>query len=166
MNMMESRLFDVGDNTFFGTRRFDRIGNERVHMHSVANLIDANFREPALDYETLCKMTSMLTKNHQDLLMMYRIMVFNVAIENQDDHVKDFSFLMDDSGEWRLAPAYDLTQSILAANEHSTSVAGKGSGITHQDMLKLANSTAITASEANEIIDRVYDVVSDAEAYE
>ncbi len=166
LNMMKSCLFEVGDNQFFGTRRFDRIGNERVHMHTVANLIDANFREPALDYETLCKMTSILTKNHQDLLMMYRMMVFNVAIENQDDHVKNFSFLMDDRGEWRLSPAYDLTRSILAGNEHSTSVAGKGGAISRQDMLKVAKGGGITASEANEIIDRVYDVVADGGSYQ
>lgn len=97
--------------------------------------------------------------------MMYRMMVFNVAIKNQDDHVKNFSFLMDDTGEWRLSPAYDLTQSILASNEHSTSVAGKGGDILRQDMLKVANGAGITASEANEIIDRVYDVVADALTY-
>ncbi|RLL50464.1 HipA domain-containing protein, partial [Mariprofundus sp. EBB-1] len=90
-------------------------------------------------------------------------MVFNVAIENQDDHVKNFSFLMNDAGEWRLAPAYDLTQSILASNEHSTSVGGKGNNISRQDMLKVAKGAGITASEANEIIDRVYDVVANAE---
>ncbi|MDX8404688.1 MAG: type II toxin-antitoxin system HipA family toxin [Mariprofundus sp.] len=138
LDMMESRLFTVGENRFFGTRRFDRIGNERIHMHSVANLIDANFREPALDYQDLCKVTSILTKNHQDLLMMFRMMVFNVAIQNQDDHVKNFSFLMDDSGEWRLSPAYDLTQSILIHNQHATSVMGRGNKITTGDMLELA----------------------------
>jgi|UPI000376A800 serine/threonine-protein kinase HipA len=165
LNMMESRLFHVGDNSFFGTKRFDRLGNQRVHMHTVANLIDANFREPALDYETLCKITLMLTKNHQDLLMMYRMMVFNVAIQNQDDHAKNFSFLMDDAGEWRLSPAYDLTQSILAVNEHTTSVLGKGKAISHPDMLKLAHAIGITTSEANEIIDKVNEVVNNTSIY-
>lgn len=165
LNMMPSHLFHVGDNCFFGTKRFDRIANKRIHMHSVANLIDANFREPALDYETLCKITSILTKNHQDLLMMYRLMVFNVAINNQDDHVKNFSFLMDDAGEWRLSPAYDLTQSILSANEHSTSVLGKGKDISRPDMLKLAKNVGITASEAHEILDKVHEVVANTSTY-
>ena len=165
LNMMESRLFDVGEHKFFGTKRFDRIGNETIHMHTVANLVDANFREPALDYETLCKITSILTRNHQDLLMMYRMMVFNVAIENQDDHSKNFSFLMDDHGVWRLAPAYDLTRSILAANEHSTSVGGKGNHISRTDMLNVADNAGISASDANEMIDQVYEVVADTADY-
>jgi serine/threonine-protein kinase HipA len=165
LDMMESRLFPVEENRFFGTKRFDRIGNERIHMHTAGNLIDANFREPALDYKGLCKVTSTLTRNHQDLLMMFRIMVFNVAIQNQDDHVKNFSFLMDDSGDWRLAPAYDLTQSILTHNQHSTSVMGKGNGITAGDMLELASETGIESSDAKAIIDQVYEVVNNGSNY-
>lgn len=165
LHMMESRLFTVGEHRFFGTRRFDRIGNKRVHMHTAANLLDANFREPALDYKDLCKVTSILTKNHQDLLMMFRIMVFNVAIQNQDDHVKNFSFLMNDLGEWRLSPAYDLTQSILTHNQHASSVMGKGNKIATSDMLELAFVAGIDSTDAKAMIDQVYAVVHNAARY-
>ncbi|MDQ6981673.1 MAG: type II toxin-antitoxin system HipA family toxin [Mariprofundus sp.] len=160
LDMMESRLFHVGDHYFFGTKRFDRMGDQKIHMHTAANLVDANFREPALDYETLCRITTLLTGNQADVLMMFRIMVFNVAIKNQDDHAKNFSFLMDDCGVWRLAPAYDLTQSILPSNEHSTSVAGKGCNISRDDMLVVAKNAGISSSGAREIIEQIYDVTS------
>jgi serine/threonine-protein kinase HipA len=165
LKMMESRLFDVDGTTFFGTKRFDRFGNERVHMHTAANLLDADFKAPSLSYSMLCKLTSILTKNHQDVLKMFRMMVFNVAIQNQDDHAKNFSFLMDAQGEWRLSPPYDLSRSILDANEHTTSVAGKGNGITRNDMNQVASDAGISKSEASEIINQVNDVVANSSHY-
>jgi len=134
-------------------------------MHTAANLLDANFRAPSLSYSMLCRLTSILTRNHQDLLMMFRMMVFNVAIENQDDHGKNFSFLMDDLGEWRLSPAYDLMHSIVDANEHTTSVAGKGKDITKEDILKVADDAGIGRSDANAIIDRIFEVASNSSYY-
>ena len=165
LKMMESRLFDVDGVQYFGTKRFDRIGNKRVHFHTVGNLVDANFREPALDYEALLRITRVLTRNRKDELMMFRLMVFNVAIENRDDHAKNFSFLMDDNGTWRMAPAYDLTRSVHL-REHSTSVAGKGRDITRADMLAVASESGISLSDAHEIMDQVLDVVSASEKYE
>jgi len=165
LKMMESNLFSVGEHRFFGTKRFDRFDKSRVHMHTVGNLVDANFREPALDYKDLCKVTAIITKNHQDLLMMFRMMVFNIAIQNQDDHVKNFSFLMDDSGAWRLSPAYDITKSILSHNQHSTSVLGKGNKITKKDMLALASLSGIEPHDAKTIIDQVYDVAHNSASY-
>jgi len=55
--MMESRLFDVDGVSYFGTRRFDRVGNKRIHMHTAGNLIDADFRQPSMSYLNLCKLT-------------------------------------------------------------------------------------------------------------
>lgn len=165
LNMMKSRLFEVDGNSFFSSKRFDRMDGKPVHMHTAGNLVDANFREPSLDYGLLCKLTSVLTGRYDDLLMMFRMMVFNLAIENQDDHAKNFSFLMHDDGAWRLAPAYDLTRSITAANEHATSVNGKGSDISHQDMLHMASEVGISNADANDIIDRVGSVVANMAAY-
>ena len=46
---------------------------------------------------------------YSDVEQFYRRMVFNVILINQDDHVKNVSFLMDKNGVWRLSPAYDVT---------------------------------------------------------
>ena len=159
LNMMESRLFSVGEYQFFGTKRFDRINHKRIHVHTAGNLIDADFRSPSLDYESLIKLTRILTRNESDVLLMFRLMVFNVAIQNQDDHAKNFSFIMDDHGEWRLSPAYDLTRSIVPSNQHATSVNGKGAGISKNDMLAVADKSAINQSDALEIISHVFGVI-------
>ena len=95
---------------------------------------------------------------------MYRMMVFNVLTHNRDDHAKNFAFLMDDEGEWRLAPAYDLTYSG-PGGEHTTDVAGKGRDITEGDMLNVAKDAGIEASKAKVIIDQVQIIVFNSKWY-
>lgn len=124
--MPETRLFEAGRNRFFGVRRFDRHDNRRVHTHTLGNLIHSNFRVPSCDYRDFLKVVRILTKNHQDLRQAFRRMVFNVLIHNRDDHVKNASFCLDESGDWRLAPAYDLTFASGPGGEHSMTVRGEG----------------------------------------
>ena len=90
-----------------------------------------------------------------DVLEMYRRMVFNVLIDNQDDHAKNFSFVYDDVNKtYRLSPAYDITQGKTFFGEHTTSVNGKGKNITEQDMLDVASKNKISISEAKAIIEK------------
>src|SRR5690606_9623466 len=83
---------------YFATRRFDRIGPNRLHMHTACGLLHADFRTPALDYEDLLALTGFLTRDVREVEKMYRLAVFNVLAHNRDDHSKNFSFLMDASG--------------------------------------------------------------------
>jgi serine/threonine-protein kinase HipA len=124
--MPETRLFEAGKDRFFGVRRFDRQTSRRVHTHTLGNLIHSNFRVPSCDYRDFLKVVRILTKNHQDLRQAFRLMVFNVLTHNRDDHVKNFSFCLDESGDWRLAPAYDLTFAPGPGGEHSMTVQGEG----------------------------------------
>jgi serine/threonine-protein kinase HipA len=124
--MPETRLFEAGKDRFFGVRRFDRQASRRVHTHTLGNLIHSNFRVPSCDYRDFLKVVRILTKNHQDLRQAFRLMVFNVLTHNRDDHVKNFSFCLDESGDWRLAPAYDLTFAPGPGGEHSMTVQGEG----------------------------------------
>ena len=124
--MPETRLFEAEGDRFFGVRRFDRQGNRRVHTHTLGNLIHSNFRVPSCDYRDFLKVARILTKNHQDLRQAFRRMVFNVLTHNRDDHVKNVSFCLDESGDWRLSPAYDLTFAPGPGGEHSMTVQGEG----------------------------------------
>lgn len=156
INMQESRLFQTEDGKrYFGTARFDRKGNERVHMHSLGGLLHASHRLPSLGYDGYLKATRALTRDYRQLLQAYRRMVFNVLAHNRDDHVKNFAFLMSRSGEWRLAPAYDLIYSMGINGWHTMDVAGEAENPGRKDMLRLAESAGITSAEANEIIQQV-----------
>ena len=82
-------------------------------------------------------------------------MVFNVLINNQDDHAKNFSFIYDDKNKtYRLSPAYDITPGRTYYGEHTTSVNGKGKNITDDDMLDVAISNKIEPTAARQIIEK------------
>jgi len=145
---------------YFGIKRFDRTaGNGRIHMHSFGNLIQANFRVPSTDYSDLFKVTQVLTRNHQDLLELFRRMVFNFVAHNRDDHAKNFAFLMDEQGQWSLSPAYDLTFSPGPGGEHSMTILGEGRTPTRSLCLQLAEQFGIKRRLALSVIDQVNEVV-------
>jgi serine/threonine-protein kinase HipA len=94
----------------FMTKRFDRNGSDKLHMHSLGGITHVDYNRPqAFSYEEWFRLMLELQLGHQALEQGYRRMVFNIVGRNQDDHVKNVSFLLDSmTGEWRLAPAYDL----------------------------------------------------------
>ena len=126
LDMPETHLFRTRKRGYFGTKRFDRQGDRRMHVHSLSGLIHADHRTPSLDYDTLLRVTFLLTKNVVALELAYALACFNVLAHNRDDHAKNFSFLMTDQQEWVLAPAYDLTFSYGPGGEQSTMVLGEG----------------------------------------
>lgn len=140
---------------FFGVKRFDRNSDNRIHMHTIAGLLHADHREPSLDYESIMKATLYLTKDIRQCEIQFRNAVFNVLSHNRDDHSKNFSFLMDQQGNWTVSPAYDLTFSSGPAGEHSTMIMGEGKNPTKNHLLKLAGTVGIKQDKALEIIDQV-----------
>lgn len=144
---------------FFGVKRFDRIDGKRVHMHTLSGLLHADHRMPSLDYQTVMKATLWLTKNIVESERQFRAAVFNILAHNRDDHAKNFSFLMDQQGMWRISPAYDLTFSAGPAGEHCTIVMGEGKNPTLSHLLKLAEVGQIKKEKALRIIDDVKDAV-------
>lgn len=147
-------------NKFFLIKRFDRKNNRKIHMISVAALLECDFRAPCLDYNDLIKLTRILTNNDKDIIEMYRRMVFNVLIDNQDDHAKNFSFVFDESKKmYRLAPAYDITQGKTYYGEHVTSVNGKGKEISDEDMINVAIKNKIDVFIAKDIINKCHSLL-------
>ena len=126
IEMPRTALLEGKRGRYFAIERFDRVGDGRLHMHSVAGLTHSDFRFPTLDYDDLLNLTLHLTKSVPQQEKMFRLACFNLFVHNRDDHAKNFSFLMDSSGEWRLSPAYDLTFSYGPGGEHSTMYAGEG----------------------------------------
>jgi len=142
----------------FATKRFDRIGNNRVHMHSMAGLTHDNFRRSNIDYGHIIDTAYRLEQSAAARKNVLRLAAFNVYSHNRDDHSKNVSWLMNDSGIWTLAPAYDLTYSSTAINEHSTRVAGEGINPGRSHILALAEEFSI--SKPSEIIEEVQEAIS------
>ena len=152
IEMTETRLFE---GKYFGTRRFDREGKNKYHVHSASGLLYASYRYPALDYSDLIKATLALTKNIEEAYKMFRLMVFNVLTCNRDDHAKNFSFILKNN-EWKLSPAYDLVLSSGFNFQHTTTVSGNGLP-TKKDIMEVAKFTSLNIKRANLIFDEVYE---------
>lgn len=161
ITMPSTRLFETAEgDRFFSVERFDRRGNQRLHVHTFGNLIHADFRVPSCDYRQLLEVTRILTRNHQDVLEIYRRMTFNVLAHNRDDHVKNFAFLLNERGEWQLAPAYDLVFSHGPGGEHSTTVADEGRAPGREHLLQLAEPAGVSQDEAEAIFEAVASAVA------
>jgi serine/threonine-protein kinase HipA len=137
---------------YFAIKRFDREGDKRYHMHTACGLLHSDFRTPSLDYEDLIALTGMLTRDVREVEKLYQLAVFNVLAHNRDDHSKNFSYLMDKDGQWKLSPAYDLTFSSGPRGEQSTMVMGEGRNPNTNHLLKLADEAKIKKDRALEII--------------
>lgn len=162
IRMAETRLVPgQKDHAYFLTRRFDRLpGNRRLHVHSVAGLVHADFRVPDFDYLELLKLSDLLTKSHAEKVELFRRMVFNVVTGNRDDHTKNFAFVMQPNGRWVASPAYDLTYNLGIRGHHSMTIEGKGRDFTREDCLALAHRVSIPRKSAIQIMQEVSDAVS------
>ena len=142
----------------FATKRFDRVGNDRIHMHSMAGLTNDNFRRSNIDYGHIIDVAYRLEQSALARDKVLRLAAFNIYSHNRDDHSKNFSWLMDESGKWTFAPAYDLTYSSTTIYEHSTRVSGEGVNPGRRHIIELANEFSINKPE--EIINQVQEAIA------
>jgi serine/threonine-protein kinase HipA len=147
LDMPHTLLLEGKKGRYFAIERFDRVGDRKVHMHSVAGLTHSDFRFPTLDYDDLLRLTLHLTKSMVEVEKMFRLACFNLFAHNRDDHAKNFSFLMDEKGVWRLSPMYDITFSFGPGGEHSTRYMGEGKNPTKEHLRKLGEKHAIKKRE-------------------
>ena len=164
--MPPTRLVDGHEGrSYFAARRFDHVDDRRAHVHSASGLLYADFRVPSLDYRDIILLARRVTHDQRECRAMFALAAFNVLAHNRDDHARQFSFLMDRGGTWRLAPAYDLTFSQGPGGEHSTSVLGHGREITRGQLTELGRYAELHAEDVGRIIDAVQAAVADWERF-
>jgi serine/threonine-protein kinase HipA len=169
--MSECRLLEESGRRHFMTRRFDRAddGSKR-HMQSLGALAHFDFNEPgAHSYEQAFLAMRRLGLSTAAVEQMFRRMVFNVVGRNQDDHVKNIAFLMSRSGQWELAPAFDVVYSYRPGSpwtdRHQMTVNGKRDDFTLADFRACGRTASLPRGRAIRIVDKVCEVVSDWSAY-
>jgi serine/threonine-protein kinase HipA len=159
IEMSKSNLFySEKGKVFFGTKRFDHIGNKRLHLHSACGLLHDDFRYSTLDYGHVMDAANRLENNLTACEKVFRLAVFNVYASNMDDHSKNVAFLMNENGNWSIAPAFDLTFSPSPGGYHSLSVGNTYQEIGKKELLKLASYFGI--NNGNLIIDQVKEILS------
>ncbi len=159
IEMSGCRLFEgKSGRAYFGTKRFDRIATKRLHTHTASGLMHDNFRMSTMDYGHLMDCAFRLEKHVKAYEKVFRLAAFNLYSHNRDDHSKNFSFLMNAKGEWRFAPAYDLTFSYTGYGFHSTAIAGESKNPGRKELMKLATNFGV--KNAGAIIEEVQEAIS------
>lgn len=169
INMAECRLLKEGEDYHFMTKRFDRYVDEKgvlrkLHMGTACGLAHIDYADKHnFSYSALFSILDRLHCPFEDRYELFRRMVFNVMASNYDDHSKNFSFLMDREGKWRLSPAYDLTYAndpnSNYINNHQCLVNGKFEGIGTDDLLKVGTDAGLNKRKMEVIIAAVKDAV-------
>jgi serine/threonine-protein kinase HipA len=163
IEMNESRLLEENGRAHFMTKRFDRTDSgEKIHMQSLCGMRHFDFNQVGVySYEQVFETMRMLRLSYPEAEQLFIRMVFNVLARNCDDHTKNFAFLMDQSGKWKLSPAYDICHAYrpgsLWVSSQSLQVNGKREGITDSDFLEIAQKMNI--KKPDEKIDQVRKVV-------
>lgn len=139
LKMMPSRLVQGENETHFLTERFDRRGNEKIHVQTLA-AIDPQ----SSSYEELFDAATRIGIVPAELKQLFGQMVMNVACGNVDDHNKNFSFMMAQDSVWHVSPAYDFTFTVDTSapyyiNRHSMTINGKIQDISKGDLLQIAS---------------------------
>ena len=163
IEMAECSLIEENGRAHFLTKRFDRINGQKVHMQTLCAIAHFDYRLlRAYSYEQVFTVMRGLRLSYKEAQEMFRRMVFNVVVRNQDDHTKNISFLMDRGGKWRLSPAYDMGYAYNPDGQwtsaHQMSINGKFSGITKDDLLECGAKNNI--KNATQIIEEVCQAAS------
>ena len=166
IDISECRLFKEDGRSHFMTRRFDRLATgEKLHVQSLCALAHYDFNMAgAYSYEQALLVMRQLQLPMQAIEQQFRRMVFNILARNQDDHVKNIAFLMDKSGEWSLAPAFDMTYSFNPSGawtaSHQMTMNGKRDNFTLGDFNACAKTASMKRGRAAKIVAEVQAVVS------
>lgn len=164
IEMMPCRLIEEGGRAHFLTRRFDRMGNRKVHAQTLCALAHLDYKYVgAHSYEQVFDTIAALGLDEAARVQMFRRAVFNVAVRNQDDHTKNIAFLLHEGATaWELAPAYDLTFACNPASKWNAqqflAVNGKYRDIAFADFIALARRVGVPG--AHSILRDVTDVVA------
>lgn len=155
--MSEHRLIPARQGPgYFATRRFDRTdGGGRLHMVSLAGAVEAPTEPGIVSYDTFLRATQAITRRKPDVEAAFRRMVFNILASNRDDHTRQHAYLMDAGGDWRLAPAYDLTYAPGPGGEHYLDIEGEGRNPTRAHVLRLGARHSLDAKAVAAMVEQV-----------
>lgn len=164
IQMNECKIYRSGNDNHFMTKRFDRVDGKKVHMQSLGAIAHVSYQEPALcSYELATRYMKEIGLLPKEIEQFYRRMVFNCLAANQDDHVKNVSFLMDRTGKWSLAPAYDITFAYDKDNKwlrgHQMTINGKTTDIGVADMLAAGKIMGLKERRCKDIIEECMEVI-------
>ncbi len=166
--MSECKLLEESGRAHFLTKRFDRVGGEKIHMQSLCGIGHYDFNIPgAYGYEQAFAVMRRLKIPKSEAVQQFRRMIFNVVSRNQDDHTKNIAFLMDKSSKWELSPAFDVTYAHNPkgqwTNSHQMTINGKKEAFALKDFVRVGESIGV--KKPLDIVAEIVEVVSQWSTY-
>lgn len=164
LNIPESKLetFSKTGSTFI-VKRFDRDGNRRLHFASAMNLLGKTDGASGEDGSSYLDLVSFIkaygAKPKEDLFELWKRIVFNMAVSNTDDHLRNHGFVLTKEG-WRLSPLYDVNPNIYGGNL-SLNVDQDDSTISFELLLSTAKLYGLEGTDASGIIQDIKEIVRD-----
>ena len=165
IDMMPCQLLHEGERRHFITQRFDRIGNQKIHVQTLNGLAHVDYKKPGtFSYAEIFSIARQLKLSAAEAQQILKRMVFNIIARNHDDHSKNFAFILKNN-TWSVSPAYDLAYSYKPGskwvNNHWMSLNGKRDGFTRSDFYSLEKlSPLFTKHKIDNIIDETIEHVS------
>ena len=164
LNVPESKLehFSKNGSTFL-VKRFDRVGSRRIHFSSAMTMLGKTDGAGAKDGTGYLDMVSFIKSNgaspREDLIELWKRVVFNMAVSNTDDHLRNHGFLLLSNG-WRLSPLYDVNP-VEEGDELALNVSEEDNRISIELAIETAHYYGIKEAEARKIADDILTTVRD-----
>ena len=163
LNVSEAKLETFSDiGSTFLIKRFDRIDSKRIHFTSAMALLGKTDGEGSegvsyLDIASFIRSNGAYPK--QDLKELWRRVVFNMAVSNTDDHLRNHGFLLSEQG-WVLSPMYDVNPNIYG-DAHSLNVSANDNSINFELAIETAKYYDINIREAKNMITDIQKIVNE-----
>lgn len=162
LNVPESKLetFSKTGSTFL-VKRFDRDGKKRIHFASAMTLLGKTDGASGTDGTSYIDLVAYIRANgaepKQDLMELWQRIVFNMAVSNTDDHLRNHGFILTPTG-WRLSPLFDVNP-IPSGDRLSLNVSENDNSIDLSLTMEVAEYFGLTKNEAAKISANICEIV-------
>lgn len=155
IEMAECRLekFNSHHHTFL-TKRFDRVGDSRLHFSSAMTQLGFSDGQQGASYLDLAQfLTEQGSNTKSDLEQLWRRIVFSIAVSNTDDHLRNHGFIFRNGG-WELSPAYDINPTTPANGLHLF-ISEDDNSLSYELAMDVINFFRLNKPQAQNILDQV-----------
>ena len=147
----QTRLVKLARGAAVAVKRFDRANNKRLHALSANVALKAAGAE--LSYPALAQLLRRrgladADANRKQMHELFRRLVFNILIDNTDDHEKNHALLVNDAQNLVLAPAFDVLPTGQALGYQSMGVGQDGASSKIDNALSMAPAYLLSRSQA------------------
>lgn len=164
LNVPEARLekFSPLGSTFL-IKRFDRLENKRVHFASAMTLLEKTDGASAADGSSYLDIAAFIkscgAQPKKDLVELWKRIVFNMAVTNTDDHLRNHAFIFTDKG-WVLSPLYDVNP-VPYGDELSLNVDNEDNSISIELAVQTSVKFGISKPDAETYAEDILKIVRD-----